>query len=74
MQAARTKLDALKNLAVGAQRCVVIDSACHICPMPGHDLAVSDFLEIKNIQRARRILDEIRGGCSRLGRGSRAAE
>ena len=70
VQTPRAKLDMFEDLAVGAQSCVIIDTAGHVRPMTWHHLSLCDLLKVKNVQRACWIRDEIGRGRSTLCCGS----
>ena len=64
----------LKRLAIGAQRCVVVDAAGHVGPVALHDFAVSGFLEIENVESAGRAGDYIGGFLHALGEAASLKE
>ena len=58
-QTARPQLHMLVAFAIGAQRGVVVHAAGHVGPVTGHDLAVSSFLEIENVEGFCRARDDV---------------
>ena len=56
---ARTQLDVLESLAVGAESYVEVHSASHVRPVAGQNLTVRGFLEIQDVESFFRIADHI---------------
>src|SRR5580692_458370 len=66
-QAARAQLDVLEPFAIGAERGVVVDAACHVSPMTGLDLAASGLLEIEDVEGLGWASDDFGGLLGILG-------
>ena len=49
----------LEPFAIGAERGIVINTARHVSPMAGRDLAVCSLLEIEDIEGPSRITNDL---------------
>ena len=58
VQAPRAQLDMLECFLIGPKGTVIVNATRHVGPVSGAHLAVSDFLEVENVEGLGGIADD----------------